>query len=52
MIFPFPIFNKKRSSEKHFDSSDKANSQILTAKIIMTEYFILADSAPSLAQPF
>ena len=52
MIFPFPIFNQKRSSEKHSDSRDKANSQLLTAKIIMTEYFILADSAPSLAQPF
>ena len=52
MIFPFPIFNKKRSSEKHSDSSDKANSQLLTAMIIMTEYFILADLAPSLAQPF
>ena len=50
MIFPFPIFNKKRSSEKHSDSSDKANSQLLTAMIFMTEYFILADSAPSRAR--
>ena len=47
----YAIFNKKRSSEKHSDSSDKANSQLLTAMIIMTEYFILADLAPSLAQP-
>ena len=31
-------------------ASDKANSQLLIAMIIM-DYFILADSAPSLAQP-